>query len=61
MTPEQQAAYVVAQATCAVGELIVVQTAAISLGHAVPLQKVEEIMVKYGIKHNQVISFFHHY
>lgn len=69
MTPEQQAAYIIAQAMCAAGDIAGMQAAnaacaaasADSSGTLVqPFKEKDftDVALRYGIHHNAVISFF---
>lgn len=63
MTPEQQAAYVIAQAACATAEVAGMQAenqarAAAGLSPAYVEQDFQNVVLRLGIHHNAVIGFF---
>jgi hypothetical protein len=59
MTPEQQAAYINAQAACALAEIAAMQAANASRPGTHSASEFEDLIQKYGIHHNAVLSFFH--
>lgn len=63
MTPEQQAAFVIAQATCATADIVAMQAenAADIAAKARPTwtgADFRAVIERYGIHHNAVIGFF---
>lgn len=63
MTPEQQAAYIMAQAACAIAEVAGMQAenqqrAASGLSPAYTEQAFNDVVARNGVHHNAVISFF---
>ena len=66
MTPEQQAAYINAQAVCALAEIAGMTAENEQRKHrgeamAYVESAFEGIARKYGIRHNAVVGFFHQY
>ncbi len=63
MTPEQQAAFIMAQAACALAEVAGMQAAnahRLSLGLTIAYDEdaFQSVIARNGIGHNDVISFF---
>jgi hypothetical protein len=63
MTPEQKAAFIIAQAACASAEIAAMQAAnqhRLSLGLAIAYDEAAFLLVadRYQLGHNTVISFF---
>ena len=64
MTPEQKAAYVMAQAACLIAETLGMQAENMQREHrgesmAFVTKDFEDAILKYGVHHNGVISLFH--
>ena len=58
MTPEQQAAYVIAQSACAVVEAISLIADQLQGGDGEDGTLIRELINKYGIHHNAVVGLF---